>query len=97
MSTQHMPSIHAYGYEGDAEEICRVEEIHRAKCEICDWTSEEHDEMDWRGAEEDAVEHVQEKHTVVCDVCNEEKIGQEYELEEFEQEHEEMHEGEERE
>lgn len=55
-------SIHAADYEGKVEEVCPVEEFHRATCSLCGWTSEEFDSLDWKSAEEAAVDHIEEHH-----------------------------------
>lgn len=55
-------SIHAYGYEGEVEEMIPVMEYHRAECNECDWQSELFGELDWQSAEQAAVEHAEEEH-----------------------------------
>jgi hypothetical protein len=53
-------SLHAPGYEGEVELVVQAREIHRAECEQCGWVGQEHDEMAWKDAEEEAVEHFEE-------------------------------------
>lgn len=57
-------SIHHDGYEGTVEEAVPVQEFHQARCTLCDWVGEEHDGLDWKSAEEEAVEHFQDFHAV---------------------------------
>lgn len=57
-------SLHADGYEGTVEEAVPVHEIHQARCTLCDWVSEEHDELSWKDAEEEAVEHFNDFHRI---------------------------------
>jgi hypothetical protein len=66
MSTT-FPNLHAYGYEGTVEEEVPVEEFHRARCSLCDWVSEEFDGLDWKSAEEAAVEHYEDEHAETDD------------------------------
>lgn len=55
-------NLHYPGYEGTVEEQVPVEEFHRASCNLCDWKSEEFGSLDWREAEEAAVEHYEFEH-----------------------------------
>lgn len=59
--TSTIPPLHAYGYEA-IEDVVPVAEFHRASCTLCDWQSEEFGELDWKGAEEAAVAHLEEDH-----------------------------------
>ncbi len=53
-------ALHAYGYEGEVEQHVAVRELYRATCDLCGWEGDEHDEMAWKDAEEEAVEHYAE-------------------------------------
>lgn len=55
-------SIHKPGYEGDVEEAVPVQTFHRAECTLCDWKSEEHEDLAWKDAEEAAIEHYEFEH-----------------------------------
>jgi hypothetical protein len=55
--------IHEYGYEGKVEDAVPVVEIHQARCNLCDWKSEEHEGgLDWKQAEADAIAHYENDH-----------------------------------
>lgn len=55
-------ALHYDGYESTVEEACPVRTFHRAECDLCEWESEEFDDLDWTWAEEKAVEHFDEEH-----------------------------------
>jgi hypothetical protein len=54
--------ITAPGYEGEVEEAIPVHETHQAKCTLCTWEGEKHDEMAWTDAQAEAVEHWEGEH-----------------------------------
>lgn len=55
--------LHAPGFEElEAADLAVVVEVHRAECPLCDWRSDEFDDLAWKDAEEAAVEHYEEEH-----------------------------------
>lgn len=58
------PPTPDYNYPGYTaiEDDVPVHEWHRAECNLCDWQGELKDEMDWQGAQAEALEHHEDQH-----------------------------------
>lgn len=66
--------LHHDGYEGKVEEAVPVEEFHRARCTLCEWVSDDFDALDWKDAEEAAVEHFEDVHQEPDDEDDDEEV-----------------------
>lgn len=55
-------NLHEVGYEGEVEDAVPVQEFHRAECTLCEWKSEEFDDLDWKSAEAEAIAHFEDEH-----------------------------------